>query len=192
MPDDNVVQVGEKGDPPVPQAVERPREDLRKNIRSDIEAEGKGVKKVQLAQVREGQVTVEIGPHWDMGICLGDVECGEEGRRRKEARQYPVIVKSERGSEDVLVDGEVCCRGEGLRTDGRENKAEAEQERPHPCGPNRGWGPEGQVGAGWMRGDKEAGDPRPRTNESPDGPSWREVEEPLSIWQRIGQVARRS
>ena len=104
MPDDNVVQVGEKGDPLVSQAVERPREDLRKNIRSDIEAEGKGVKKVQLAQVREGQVTVEIGPHWDMGIRLGDVECGEEGRRRKEARQYPVIVESERGGEDVLVE----------------------------------------------------------------------------------------
>ena len=104
MPDDNVVQVGEKGDPPVPQAVKRPREDLRKNIRSDIEAEGKGVKKVQLAQVREGQVTVEIGPHRDMGICLGDVECGEEGRRRKEARQYPVIVESEWGSEDILVE----------------------------------------------------------------------------------------
>ena len=80
--DDNVVQVGEKGDPPVPQAVERPREDLRKNIRGDIEAEGKGVKKVKLAQVREGEVTVEIGPHRDMGIRLGDVERGEEGRRR--------------------------------------------------------------------------------------------------------------
>ena len=111
-----------------------------------------------------------------------------------------MIVESEWGSEDVLVEpgqvdnetGGVCCRGEGLRTDGRENKAEAEQKRPHPCEPNRGWGPEEQVGAVWSRGDKEAGDPRPMTNESSNGPSWPEVAEPPSIWQRIGQVAHRS
>ena len=50
MPNDNVIQVGEKGNPPGPKALERPNEDLRKNIRSDIQAEGKGAKKVQLAE----------------------------------------------------------------------------------------------------------------------------------------------
>ena len=147
MPDDNVVQVGEKGNPSGPQAVERPREDLRKNIRGDIEDKGKGVKKVKLAQVREGEVTVKIGPHRDMGIRLGDVERGEERRGRQEARQYHVIVESERGSKYVLVEpgqvddetGGVCCRGEERRTNGRESKAEAELERPHPCGPNPTW-----------------------------------------------------
>ena len=38
--------------------------------------------KVKLAQVQEGEVTVKIGPHRDMGIRLGDVERGEERRRR--------------------------------------------------------------------------------------------------------------
>ena len=73
-------------------AAERPGDDLNKNKRGDIQDERKGVKKVKLAQVQEGEIASKIGSHWDVSICLRDVERGHKGRRRQQARKNRMVV----------------------------------------------------------------------------------------------------